>query len=80
MADVERCVCCGKEIPEGSQVCFICGYKVKKKIKKCKYCGSEIKSNQYGDMCRNCYERLPLVQRLVKLFRVIKRECGVDVK
>ena len=31
MADVERCVCCGNEIPEGRQVCFICGYKAEKK-------------------------------------------------
>ena len=23
--NAEHCVCCGKVIPEGSQVCFICG-------------------------------------------------------
>ena len=26
MMSEERCVCCGKVIPEGSQVCVICGY------------------------------------------------------
>lgn len=30
----EKCVVCGKEIPEGRQVCVICGYKVKAKINK----------------------------------------------
>ena len=25
------CVCCGREIPEGSQVCVICGQKPKQK-------------------------------------------------
>ena len=29
--NVDRCVCCGKIIPEGRQVCFICG---KEKAKK----------------------------------------------
>ena len=28
MANAEYCVCCGKEIPEGRQVCIICGHKV----------------------------------------------------
>lgn len=26
-----RCVCCGKPIPEGRQYCVICGYKVEQK-------------------------------------------------
>jgi hypothetical protein len=28
MSKAETCVCCGRVIPEGSQVCIICGYKV----------------------------------------------------
>ena len=32
--NVEKCVVCGKEIPEGRQVCVICGYKAKAKINK----------------------------------------------
>ena len=31
MSNVDRCVCCGREIPEGSQVCVICGQKPKQK-------------------------------------------------
>lgn len=27
----EHCVCCGREIPEGSQVCIVCGYGAEKK-------------------------------------------------
>lgn len=34
MANTERCICCGKEIPEGSQVCIICGYKSNKKQRR----------------------------------------------
>ena len=26
----ERCICCGKEIPEGRQVCVICGFEARK--------------------------------------------------
>lgn len=29
--NVDRCVCCGKVIPEGRQVCFICGTEKQKK-------------------------------------------------
>lgn len=29
--NVDRCVCCGKIIPEGRQVCFICGTEKPKK-------------------------------------------------
>ena len=29
--NTERCVCCGREIPEGRQVCVICGYTAEKK-------------------------------------------------
>ena len=29
--NVDRCVCCGKIIPEGRQVCFICGKEKQKK-------------------------------------------------
>ncbi len=31
MANAEFCICCGKEIPEGSQVCIICGNVPKRK-------------------------------------------------
>lgn len=31
MASEEYCICCGKEIPEGSQVCIMCEYKAKGK-------------------------------------------------
>lgn len=29
--NVDRCICCGKVIPEGRQVCFICGTEKPKK-------------------------------------------------
>lgn len=29
--NAERCVCCGRVIPEGSQYCVICGQKPKQK-------------------------------------------------
>ena len=80
MAESERCVCCGKVIPEGRQVCVICGYKAEKKVKKCRYCGKEIKSKDCGGICANCYDKKPLVKKLVKIFRVIKKECGVEGK
>lgn len=33
---VEKCVACGKDIPEGRQVCIICGYKADK-VKQTNY-------------------------------------------
>ena len=42
--NTERCVCCGREIPEGRQYCVICGYKAEKKkpdlveVVRCKDC------------------------------------------
>lgn len=29
--NAERCVCCGREIPEGKQYCIMCGHKAEKK-------------------------------------------------
>ena len=49
-------------------------------MSKCRYCGKETDSNYKDNICSNCYEKLPVVKRLVKLFQVIKKECGVDVK
>ena len=31
MSNTNTCVCCGREIPEGSQYCVICGQKPKQK-------------------------------------------------
>lgn len=53
----DRCAICGRDIPEGRQVCVICGYKVEKKkadlvevvrCKDCKYWGGVV----FGYVCR----------------------------
>ena len=53
----DTCVICGRDIPEGRQVCVICGYKADKKkpdlvevvrCKDCKHWGGVI----FGYICR----------------------------
>lgn len=38
MTDVDRCVCCGEPVPEGTWVCPSCARKALGKISPCKDC------------------------------------------
>ena len=49
-------------------------------MRKCKYCGNKAMVSYKEPVCSNCYDKLPTVRKLVKLFQVIKKECGVDEK
>ena len=69
MADVERCVCCGKVIPEGRQVCVICGYKADHK--KNNY---EILHNMSVEEMSHCKNICPM-NSLLKHTNCEKADC-----
>jgi DNA-directed RNA polymerase subunit RPC12/RpoP len=38
----------------------------------CKYCGGKVPRNYYtGDLCGNCYHKLPLVKKLLKMVKSV---------
>ena len=49
-------------------------------MSKCKYCGADLTKAHRNIICVNCSNKKPLVEKLVKIFQVIKRECGVEDK
>jgi predicted nucleic acid-binding Zn ribbon protein len=51
---MNTCVCCGKEIPEGRQVCFKCSYDYTSKEKKDK------QSKEYEDVTEIILSRQPV--------------------
>ena len=52
---IERCVCCGAEIPEGRQVCPSCESKWQI-TNRCVMCGAIVYTD--GPVCQECMQRL----------------------
>ena len=52
---IERCVCCGAEIPEGRMICPSCEKKWKPD-NRCVMCGAIIYTD--GTVCQECMQRL----------------------
>lgn len=54
-----KCVCCGEEIPEGTQVCYTCekkyGIGVKKK-RTCDVCGAPLPKGRARYCSHECYK------------------------
>ena len=55
MEGVERCVCCGAEVPEGRQVCPSCESKWQI-TNRCVMCGAIVYTD--GPVCQECMQRL----------------------
>lgn len=48
------CVCCGKEIPEGCNVCYECEHAPNLQVRSCADCANKIDCTKYED-CRYEY-------------------------
>ena len=41
----------------------------------CKYCDKPLKEQETNGMCKSCYNKIPLVRKLVVKCQKLKRKC-----